>query len=120
MRLAAHHLSEDFDNVHYFPSFEVLMDDLRDYRFYKSDMLHPSEDAVQYIWEFFQSRFMSQQCLSILKRWHKVYKALQHRPFNVSGPGHQDFLKSLLDKLFALPLDTSVEEELLRKKIKNS
>lgn len=68
------------DDAVYFPSFEIMNDDLRDYRFYASDMLHPSDTAVEYIWSKFREEFISEEDNRILDEGEKVTKALNHRP----------------------------------------
>ena len=67
----------------YFPSYEIMMDDLRDYRFYDSDMLHPSGVAVDYIWNKLQEAMLNDACLPVLHRIQAVARAVQHRPFEV-------------------------------------
>lgn len=79
---AAHQLVEQFENVSYFPSYEILMDDLRDYRFYESDMVHPSKVAVDYIWISFLTSFLSKKSQEIVKKMDKIVKALEHRPID--------------------------------------
>lgn len=80
LQLACDELCRLNDNVDYFPSFEIMMDDLRDYRFYASDMVHPSPDAVEYIWEKFQDRYLSKESRALLAEGEKVTKRLNHRP----------------------------------------
>ena len=67
-------------NADYFPSFEIMNDDLRDYRFYTSDLVHPSETAVDYIWNKFQAEFLSDESRKLLAQGEKVTKRLNHRP----------------------------------------
>lgn len=85
--------------VEYFPAYELMMDDLRDYRFYKTDMIHPTEMAEDYIWEFFQQTFFTDSTQKILKEWGKMKAALAHKPFNPDSGDHQRFIKNQLDKL---------------------
>jgi len=73
-------LTQQFSNVHYFPSYEVMMDDLRDYRFYKSDMLHPTDQAVDYIWSRFVETYMDEPTRSQMKEVAKLQQARAHRP----------------------------------------
>lgn len=80
LRLACEEICSISDNADYFPSFEIMNDDLRDYRFYGPDMVHPSEMAVDYIWEKFQERYLSQESRKLLAEGQKVTKRLQHRP----------------------------------------
>lgn len=96
LRLACHELSETHENVYYFPSFEIMNDDLRDYRFYKEDLIHPNEIAIKYIWNAFLSTFYSKEDEHIFSKIERINNSLQHRPFNIESLQHQQFLKLLL------------------------
>lgn len=85
------------DNVVYFPSYEIMLDDLRDYRFYESDMLHPSKQAIDYIWEKFKNVFFSEETLQTMKSVEKVVSAFNHRPRNPESEKHQMFLKKNIE-----------------------
>lgn len=76
----------------YFPSYEIVMDDLRDYRYYAGDMLHPNEIAQNYIWEKFCDCFFSEETQSLNKEINSIRMALLHRPFNPESIGHQKFI----------------------------
>ena len=112
LRLACHTLSEQYDNVHYFPSYEIMIDDLRDYRFYAKDLIHPSEVAVDYIWEKFCDAYMSDEAKDFLKVWSKLRAAINHRPFHLESLAHQQFLKETLSKLELLNKTVDVQDEL--------
>ncbi|WP_420320324.1 GSCFA domain-containing protein [Flagellimonas sp.] len=86
-------------SLSYFPSYEIVMDELRDYRFYGKDMVHPNELAVDYIWEKFKSAWISPECDAVMDEVETVQKGLQHRPFNPDSEAHQKFKKSLGDKI---------------------
>lgn len=79
----------------YFPSYEIMMDELRDYRFYAEDMLHPNQTAINYIWEAFKNVWMSQETTKIMEAVDGVQKGLQHKPFNPNSEAHQKFLENL-------------------------
>jgi hypothetical protein len=111
LRAACHSLSAT-DDVEYFPAFEIMMDDLRDYRFYKSDMLHPTEVAEDYIWEKFGEKYFDDETKAFLRKWDEILSAIQHRPFHPSSPAHQGFLKDTLRKLEDLKVSVDVEEEI--------
>ena len=81
-------------SVAYFPSYEIVMDELRDYRFYAPDMLHPSAQAVDYIWERLVDAWFSAEAKAFLKEWQPLRQALAHRPFN---PEAEEY-KALMDK----------------------
>lgn len=83
----------------YFPSYEILMDELRDYRFYKEDMIHPNTIAINYIWDKFKEVWISKDAEPILEEVETIHKGLSHRPFNVNSEAHQKFLHSLKIKM---------------------
>ncbi|MBT1698334.1 GSCFA domain-containing protein [Fulvivirgaceae bacterium PWU4] len=112
LRVAMHRITEEFANVEYFPAYEMMMDDLRDYRFYKSDMLHPTEDAEEYIWQKFSDRYFSNETRSFLKQWKSLLSALAHKPFHPASPAHQQFLRETLKRLEELKPKIDVEEEM--------
>lgn len=82
LHLAIDKLLGQFDFLHYFPAYEIQMDELRDYRFYAEDMLHPSDQAVKYIWERFSSTYFSRETISINKKIEKYCNMLNHRPIH--------------------------------------
>lgn len=86
---------EPRNNVHYFPSYEIMMDELRDYRFYAEDMLHPNQTAVNYIWECFQSVWISSETTQTMDEVETIQKGLNHKPFNPESEQHQTFLQNL-------------------------
>ncbi|WP_318345265.1 GSCFA domain-containing protein [Flagellimonas baculiformis] len=83
----------------YFPAYEIMMDELRDYRFYGKDMLHPNELAVDYIWDKFRSVWISPESVSLMEEVDSVRKGLAHRPFNPDSHSHQKFRTSLQAKI---------------------
>ncbi len=83
----------------YFPSYEIMMDELRDYRFYKKDMVHPNELAVDYIWEKFSKVFISEASLVTMQEVKSIRQGMAHRPFNPNSEKHQLFLKNLENKI---------------------
>ncbi|MEH0155262.1 GSCFA domain-containing protein [Limibacter armeniacum] len=111
LRLACHQLEQQFQNVSYFPSYELLLDDLRDYRFFASDMVHPSEMAIDYIWERFVESCFEEGAKLFMPKWDKIRKALSHRPFNPETLAHQKFLQNTLTKLKQVT-EVNVEEEI--------
>lgn len=86
----------------YFPSFEIMMDELRDYRFYASDMLHPSAQAIDYIWEKFIATSIEERLVPTLNEIDSIQKSLAHRAFNPNTANHQKFLQNLNDKIIQL------------------
>lgn len=112
LRMACHQLSHEVESVSYFPAFEIMMDDLRDYRFYTSDMIHPSEVAGDYIWEKFSSAYFSKATQEVIAAWKDLSKALQHRPFHPESAGHLKFLRDVHSRLKSLSTLIDVSEEL--------
>lgn len=86
----------------YFPSYEIMMDELRDYRFCKSDMVHPNDVAVDYIWEKFKDVWISKECYGVMNQVEAIQKGLQHKPFYAGSKVHMGFLKSLNSKIMYL------------------
>ena len=92
--LAIDELQKQHENIHYFPAYEILMDELRDYRFYARDMLHPSEVAVDYIWQRFSETFFSAETLLIKKKVEQLVADMSHRPFQPDSPEFKKFLEN--------------------------
>jgi len=99
LRVACHYLSELLPGVSYFPAYELLTDELRDYRFYASDMLHPSEVAEDYIWDKFARAYFDADFGRFRKEWSAVRQALGHRPLHLGAPEHRIFLDQTAERL---------------------
>lgn len=99
---AVHHVVEKFDNHFYFPAYELVIDDLRDYRFYAEDMVHPNYLATTYVWEKFAATCIDPSCFALMKAMEKINIAMKHRAFNPSSEAHRLFLNSHLSKVQAL------------------
>lgn len=112
LRIAAQRCVDGHDNVFYFPSFEILNDDLRDYRFYADDMAHPSTAAVDYIWERFCETAVSAEAGNAMPRIRSVVTAAAHRPINPSSAVYKDFCRRQLQAIDSMPeIDFSKEKE---------
>lgn len=98
---AIHEILPQFENCHYLPVYEILMDDLRDYRFYKEDLIHPSRQAVQYIWEKFGSAYFSDDTMDFVEENFKIAKALEHKSADEKSPKHQEFLSTIEKRIAA-------------------
>lgn len=85
--------------ITYFPAYEIMMDELRDYRFYAEDMLHPSQTAIDYIWIQFFENYISESVFGLMKEICSIQKGLQHRPFNPNTESHQKFVLTLEEKM---------------------
>lgn len=83
----------------YFPSYEIIMDELRDYRFYTEDMLHPNQTAIDYIWIKFFENYVDEKEFSLMNQVCDIQKALHHRPFNPNSESHLKFLENLQNKI---------------------
>lgn len=121
--LAIDRLCAEFPFCHYFPSYEIMMDELRDYRFYADDMLHPSAQAVEYIWECFSRCFFNEDTLRFLKEWEGIRKGLNHRPFDAQSEAYHRFISQILLKIESIKekfpyLDLQNELSLCRIRLK--
>lgn len=97
--LAIDQLVQLFDQASYFPSYEIVMDELRDYRFYSEDMLHMNPTSVNYIWSRFVDTYMQNPTLEVMKKIDKIVSASAHRPFNPESSSHQSFITSILSDI---------------------
>ena len=97
-------IKEEGERVYYFPAYEIVNDELRDYRFYKADMLHPNEQAVEYIWEQLVATCFSAEAKKFLEEWRPIKEALAHRPFHPEAAAYQDFIKKTKEKAKMLEL----------------
>jgi hypothetical protein len=99
---AVHHMVNKFDRLFYFPAYELVMDDLRDYRFYKEDLVHPNEMAINYVWEHFINAGLSTPDKPLFNNITDINRAAAHRPFNPEGQQHQQFLQTYARKVETL------------------
>lgn len=97
-------IKEEGERAYYFPAYEIVNDELRDYRFYKADMLHPNEQAVEYIWEQLVATCFSAEAKQFLEEWRPIKEALAHRPFHPEAAAYQDFIKKTKEKSKMLEL----------------
>lgn len=96
---AIHEILPQFENCHYLPVYEILMDDLRDYRFYKEDLIHPNTQAINYIWEKFGNAYFSDQTMDFIEENTRISKSLEHRSLDKTDPKHQEFLDKLKNRI---------------------
>lgn len=97
--LAVHELAERHRQAYYFPSYEIVLDELRDYRFYAEDMLHISAPAVDYIWTRFKEAFFSEEACQVMRRVERINKGLGHRPFAPESESYIAFRRNLEEEL---------------------
>lgn len=91
LRLAIDALCSEYSNVEYFPAYEIVTDDLRDYRFYSNDLVHPSSQAIEYIWEKFVASVCSEQAKQLMPKVAQIVAAAAHRPFNSQSEEYKNF-----------------------------
>lgn len=98
--LAIDHLCKAYpNNCFYFPSYEIMMDELRDYRFYADDMLHPSQIAVQYIWECFQKTYFNSETIDFIGQFEHLNRILRHQPLNVANEAHHQLVAQTIEQI---------------------
>jgi len=114
LHLAIEDLCESFDHVFYFPAYELLMDDLRDYRFYAEDMVHPSAIAQRYIWDYFSDTCFTKSTKEIVHQVQQIRKAMEHKPFHPEDEAYKRFAKkniAILELLAAKAPEIDLNEE---------
>ena len=92
---AVYNITKSHEDLDYFPSYEIMMDELRDYRFYKEDMIHPTSLAVDYIWQKFKDSWISEGSGQMMKNIEDIQKGMTHKPFNPDSEAHKSFLQKL-------------------------
>jgi len=95
---AIHHLVNKFNKLHYFPAYELVIDDLRDYRFYAEDMVHPNYAATNYVWEKFVAACIDEPAQELMKTLNGIAAAYRHKAFNPTSAAHMKFLEANLEK----------------------
>ena len=121
--LAIDEICHIFPKCHYFPSYEIMMDELRDYRFYADDMFHPSSLAVEYLWDCFSRCYFSKSTQEIMSKWEKIIKALSHKPFRADSEEYRAFLSQIVLKITEIKenfpyLEVQKEIELCESRLK--
>ena len=110
-----HHLVNKFEKIYYFPAYELVIDVLRDYRFYDIDMVHPNYQATQFVLEKFMQHFITDESQKLAEEVQKIVTARKHKPFQPSTDAHKKFLLSNYEKVLAIRKKypfLSLEEEL--------
>ena len=95
---AVHQLTEQVDNVYYFPAYEIVVDELRDYRFYAEDLVHPNYQATRYVWEKWVTHCLSASAQQLMQSLQDILLAFQHRPLHPGTTQHKNFLKEYAEK----------------------
>ncbi len=96
---AIHQLQQRFPRLYYLPAYEMVIDDLRDYRFYNEDMLHPNAQAIEYVWKNLTDTMLSAKAQQLIKEVTAITHAVKHRPRNPAGEAHQKFLQQTLNQI---------------------
>ncbi len=100
LQLAIDELCSKFpQQCHYFPAYEIVVDELRDYRFYAEDMAHPSQQAIEYVWECFAEHCIDDGAKQFMQQWEKIARAMEHKPFNAQSEQYQNFKQHTLNKI---------------------
>lgn len=99
---SVHLLVDKYEQAYYFPAYELVIDDLRDYRFYAEDLVHPNYAATNYVWEKFIDACMSEPTKKLITELHAIHLAYKHLPFNPASNQHKAFLRSFYDRTKAL------------------
>ncbi len=94
---AIHKVTSKYDNCHYFPAYELIIDDLRDYRFFKDDLTHPNEQAIRYVFDKFLSAYLDDEGRKLLGIIEQIQSAMDHKPFNPESSAHQKFKQAQLN-----------------------
>lgn len=97
--LAVEKICEQLAYTSYFPAYEWMIDDLRDYRYYDKDLIHPNEQAIDYIWEQFSDHYFDEETIKLNQRIIKIVKSLQHRPFNPDTDIHRQFTDKVMQDI---------------------
>ena len=104
LQLAADKLVKANVNCTYFPAYEIVNDELRDYRFYREDMLHPTDQTVEYIWQRLQEKYLSNSAKDFIESWRPLKEAIRHRPFNPEGAEYIAFANKTKENIAKLRL----------------
>ena len=116
--LACDALQKSFTDVHYFPAYELVIDELRDYRFYDQDRVHPNEEARDYVWNKFSEALLSKEALNLNRNIDKLFMSINHRAFRASSGAHQSFLKKTLESAIVLNEKVDLKDEIKELKIR--
>jgi hypothetical protein len=111
LRVACEQILDKHSEINYFPGFEIMMDDLRDYRFFEKDMIHPNDTARDYIWDLFSANYLDNEARNFIEQWQRISRNLAHRPFHPSSSNHQEFIKKTLQLIEQLPENVDVSKE---------
>ena len=109
--LASNAIQKSFKDVYYFPSYEIVMDELRDYRFYEKDQVHPNEEARDYVWGKFAAALLTKDTSNLNRDLDKLFASINHRSFRETSKSHQRFLEKTLELALGLNEKVDLREE---------
>lgn len=112
LRVLCHNLQDQQERIHYFPAYEILIDDLRDYRFYNTDLIHPNNQAIEYIWNIFRNTFFEASTEALIKQWSALQHKLAHKPFYDQSQSYLQFLQQTHQELKQLSRQLPLNDEL--------
>jgi len=120
LRIWIHQMTERDSTSLYFPAYEILLDEWRDYRFYADDLIHPRESTIECLWQRFQEAYFDAESRDFVKCWEKILLRLAHRPIRPEAPSYRAFLLDTLRELQQFDsLDTTAEQSALEAKLQN-
>ncbi len=111
LRILCHRLSEKFRHVVYFPAYEIMLDELRDYRYFKEDLIHPNKIAEDHIFRIFTNHYLEKETLLLIEQWGSIKQMINHRPSFGLTPSFEKHLKSIDERLVGISHLVNVEEE---------
>ncbi|CAG5003942.1 hypothetical protein DYBT9275_03263 [Dyadobacter sp. CECT 9275] len=112
LRLVCHRLSEKFRHIEYFPAYEIMVDELRDYRYYKEDLIHPNKLAEDHIFRTFTKTYLDIEVQRFIQEWESIRQMLDHRPQYGNTPSQYKLLLSIKQKLVSISADADVSREI--------
>ena len=110
--LACDAIQNTFEDLHYFPAYEIVMDELRDYRFYEKDRLHPNDEALAYVWDKFSEAILTKDTLNLNRDLDKLFLSINHKVFIENSMAHKRFLEKTMTSALALNEKVDLKEEI--------
>ena len=110
--LACDAIQNTFEDLHYFPAYEIVIDELRDYRFYETDRVHPNDEAIAYVWDKFAEAILTKDSLSLNRDLDKLFLSINHKAFIETSIAHKRFLQKTMASALALNEKVDLKEEI--------
>ncbi len=116
---AVSNLQETNERISYFPSYEIMLDELRDYSFYKSDLIHPNKNAIKHIWKLFGQHYFTEKTKALNKKLRRIFISANHKAFHPKSQDHQNFLRKLLTQIEELEkAEEAIQLPSIKKKLR--